>query len=190
MSASNYYQAQPDGYVRFEFHGKTMEGEFFRYESFGKDIDPKCGYIRPFDRVIRQQLLDNTQSFHGVDLLKFTSLDDLIICDAYVTDENIKGSHQIVIKDFDFIDEADLATHKQIIGSCRVDLLRRQYIVGSNLKAPKESLDSLNAEFLRWVTPFYTPLRYERKWFTKHREGLLRIAMLVVVAVLAYFHFS
>ncbi|HAS0898929.1 TPA: hypothetical protein I3357_004808, partial [Enterobacter hormaechei subsp. steigerwaltii] len=86
MSASNYYQAQPDGYVRFEFHGKTMEGEFFRYESFGKDIDPKCGYIRPFDRVIRQQLLDNTQSFHGVDLLKFTSLDDLIICDAYVTD--------------------------------------------------------------------------------------------------------
>ncbi|MDA6914824.1 hypothetical protein OSL68_28915, partial [Escherichia coli] len=70
------------------------------------------------------------------------------------------------------------------------DLLRRQYIVGCNLKAPKESLDSLNAEFLRWVTPFYTPLRYERKWFTKHREGLLRFAMLVVVAVLAYFHFS
>jgi hypothetical protein len=69
-------------------------------------------------------------------------------------------------------------------------LIRRQYVVGSNLKEPKESLDNLNAEFLKWVTPFYTPLRYERKWLTKHRKGLLRFGALVAVAVMAYIHYG
>ncbi|GAB7429873.1 hypothetical protein OUHCRE8_32830 [Enterobacter asburiae] len=51
-------------------------------------------------------------------------------------------------------------------------------------------MDNLNAEFLKWVTPFYTPLRYERKWLTKHREGLLRFGALVAVAVFAYIHYG
>ncbi|MBM3074464.1 hypothetical protein [Lelliottia sp. RWM.1] len=190
MSASNYYQTKPDGYVRFERHGKSMEGEFFSYESFGDDIDPKWGYIRPFNRVIRQQLIDNLQARHGIDLQTFTSQGDLITCDAFVTHKDLQAAHQIVIESFDFIDESELTTERELISNCRADLLRRQYIVGVQLKQPKGSLDNLNAEFLKWVTPSYEPLRYERKWFTKHREGLLRFAMLVVVTVLAYFHFS
>ncbi|CNI17743.1 hypothetical protein KKZ54_23925 [Enterobacter hormaechei subsp. hoffmannii] len=189
MPVSSYYQAQPDGYVRFDWRGNSIEGEFFSYEECGRDIDPKWGYIRPFDRVIRQQLIDNLQATHGVDLQTFTSQGDLITCDAFATHKNLQESHQLIIESFDFVDESELTTHKQIIGSCRVDLLRRQYIVGSNLKEPKESLDSLNAEFLRWVTPFYTPLRYERKWFTKHRRRLLRIGWLVAVTVVAYLYY-
>ncbi|EFV39284.1 hypothetical protein AB8884_06485 [Yersinia enterocolitica] len=189
MPLSSYYQAQPDGYVRFDWRGNSIEGEFFSYEECGRDIDPKWGYIRPFDRVIRQQLIDNLQATHGVDLQTFTSQGDLITCDAFATHKNLQESHQLIIESFDFVDESELTTHKQIIGSCRVDLLRRQYIVGSNLKEPKESLDSLNAEFLRWVTPFYTPLRYERKWFTKHRRRLLRIGWLVAVTVVAYLYY-
>ena len=189
MPVSSYYQAQPDGYVRFDWRGNSIEGEFFSYEECGRDIDPKWGYIRPFDRVIRQQLIDNLQATHGVDLQTFTSQGDLIPCDAFATHKNLQESHQLIIESCDFVDESELTTHKQIIGSCRVDLLRRQYIVGSNLKEPKESLDSLNAEFLRWVTPFYTPLRYERKWFTKHRRRLLRIGWLVAVTVVAYLYY-
>ena len=189
MPVSSYYQAQPDGYVRFDWRGNSIEGEFFSYEECGRDIDPKWGYIRPFDRVIRQQLIDNLQATHGVDLQTFTSQGDLITCDAFATHKNLQESHQLIIESFDFVDESELTTHKQIIGSCRVDLLRRQYIVGSNLKEPKESLDSLNAEFLRWVTPFYTPLRYERKWFTKHRRRLLSIGWLVAVTVVAYLYY-
>lgn len=97
---------------------------------------------------------------------------------------------KVVVESFDFVDESELTTERERIGNCRVDLLRRQYIVGSNLKEPKESLDNLNAEFLKWVTPFYTPLRYERKWLTKHRKGLLRFGALVAVAVMAYIHYG
>ena len=190
MSASNYYQTKPDGYVRFDWCGNTMEGEFYRYESFGDDIDPKLGYIRPFDRQIRQQLIDNLQATHSIDLQTFTSKGNLITCDAFVTHQHLQAAHQVVIASFDFIDESELTTERERIGHCRVDLIRRQYIVGYNLKEPKEALDNLNAEFLKWVTPFYTPLRYERKWLTKHREGLFRFAIIAVLAVLAYFHFS
>ena len=190
MSASNYYQNKPDGYVRFDRHGKSIEGEFFSYESFGDDIDPKLGYIRPFNRVIRQQLIDNLQATHGIDLLTFTSQGDLITCDAFVTHKDLQAAHQILVESFDFVDESELTTEREHIGNCRIDLIRRQYIVGSNLKGPKESLDNLNAEFLKWVTPFYTPLRYERKWLTKHRKGLLRFGALVAVAVMAYIHYG
>lgn len=190
MSASNFYQVKPDGYARFDWRGNSIEGEFFSYVECGRDIDPRWGYIRPFDRGIRQQLVDSLQATHGIDLQTFTSQGDLIICDAFVTHKDLQAKHQVVLDAFEFIDESELTTDRELISSCRVDLLRRQYIVGIQFKQPKESLDSLNAEFLRWVTPFYTPLRYERKWFTKNREGLLRFAILVVVAVLAYFHFS
>lgn len=181
MSASNYYQNKPDGYVRFDRHGKSIEGEFFSYESFGDDIDPKLGYIRPFNRVIRQQLIDNLQTTHGIDLQTFMSQGNLITCDAFVTHKDLQAIHQVVCDAFEFIDESELTTERELICNCRADLLRRQYIIGIQLKQPKESLDNLNAEFLKWVTPYYTPLRYERKWFTKHRKGLLRFAMLVVV---------
>ncbi|MCC4980246.1 hypothetical protein LMJ16_19820, partial [Klebsiella pneumoniae] len=67
MPVSNYYQAQPDCYVRFDWGGLSLEGEFFSYEEYGRDIDPKWGYIRPFDRAIRQQLIDNLQATHGID---------------------------------------------------------------------------------------------------------------------------
>jgi hypothetical protein len=66
MPVSSYYQAQPDGYVRFDWHGNSIEGEFFSYVECGRDIDPKWGYIRPFDRVIRQQLIDNLQQLTGL----------------------------------------------------------------------------------------------------------------------------
>lgn len=190
MPASNYYQAKPDGYVRFEQSGKPMEGEFFSYESYGDDIDLKWGYIRPFNRVIRQQLIDNLQATHGIDLQSFISQGDLITCDAFVTHKNFQAKHQVVLGSFEFIDESELTTERELISNCRVDLLRRQYTVGIRLKQSKESLDNLNAEFLKWVTPFHEPLRYERKWSTKHREGLLGFGSFVVMAVLAYFHFS
>ncbi|WP_130945124.1 hypothetical protein [Klebsiella quasipneumoniae] len=190
MPVSSYYQAQPDGYVRFDWRGNSIEGEFFSYEEYGRDIDPKWGYIRPFDRAIRQQLIDNLQATHGIDLLAFTSQGDLITCDAFVTHKNLQAAHQVVVESFDFVDESELKTERERIGNCRVDLIRRQYVVGSNLKEPKESLDNLNAEFLKWVTPFYTPLRYERKWLTKHRKGLLRFGALVAVAVMAYIHYG
>ena len=190
MSAFNYYQTQPNGYVRFDWHGNPLEGEFFSYESFGDDIDPKLGYIRPFDRVIRQQLIDNLLATHGIDLQTFTSKDDLITCDAFVTHKNLQAAHQVAIESFDFVDESELTTERERIGNCRVDLIRRQYIVGSNLKEPKESLDNLNAEFLKWVTPFYAPLRYERKWLTKNRKTLFLLGALVVVAVMAYLHYG
>ena len=188
MPVSNYYQAQPDGYVRFDWHGNSIEGEFFSYVECGRDIDPKWGYIRPFDRVTRQQLIDNLQATHGIDLQTFTSQGDLITCDAFVTHKNLQAAHQVVVESFDFVDESELTTERERIGNCRVDLLRRQYIIGVQLKQPQESLDNLNAEFLKWVTPFYTPLRYERKWLTKHRKGLLRFGALVAVAVMAYIH--
>ena len=190
MPVSNYYQAQPDCYVRFDWGGLSLEGEFFSYEEYGRDIDPKWGYIRPFDRAIRQQLIDNLQATHGIDLLTFTSQGDLITCDAFVTHKDLQAAHQILVESFDFVDESELTTEREHIGNCRIDLIRRQYIVGSNLKEPKESLDNLNAEFLKWVTPFYTPLRYERKWLTKHRNGLLRFGALVAVAVYAYIHYG
>ncbi|EML3778727.1 hypothetical protein RCG73_001175 [Enterobacter roggenkampii] len=190
MPVSSYYQAQPDGYVRFDWHGNSIEGEFFSYVECGRDIDPKWGYIRPFDRVIRQQLIDNLQATHGIDLQTFTSQGDLITCDAFVTHKDLQAAHQVLVESFDFVDESELTTERERIGNCRVDLLRRQYIVGSNLKEPKESLDNLNAEFLKWVTPFYTPLRYERKWLTKHRKGLLRFGALVAVAVMAYIYYG
>ncbi len=50
-------------------------------------------------------------------------------------------------------------------------------------------MDNLNAEFRIWVTPLYTPLRYERTWLTRHREGLFRLAIIVVIAVMAYVHY-
>ena len=104
MSIFNCYKTQPDGYARFEMLGKPMEGEFYRYDSFD-DIDPKVGYIRPFDKVIRQQLIDNLQTRKGIDLQRFIAKDDLIICDAYVTDKHIQSPYQIVIDRFDFIDK-------------------------------------------------------------------------------------
>ena len=190
MSVSHYYLTKPDGYVRFEQSGKSMEGEFYRYESFGQDSDPTWGYIRPFNRVIRQQLIDNLQAQHGIDLQTFTSQGELITCDASVTHKDLQARHQVVLDAFEFIDQSELTTEQELIAHCRVDLLRRQYIVGRQLNEPKETLDNLNAEFLKWVTPFYTPLRYERKWLTRHREGLFRLAIVVTAAVLAYFHFS
>ena len=186
MSVSNAYQTQPDGYVRFDWRGNAMEGEFFRDDSFNNHKAAKSGYIRPFSPAIRQQLIDNLQIAHDIDLQKFISLNDLIPCDAFVTSKGLQASHQIVIEQVDFIAEAELSTDKQLISSCRVDLLRRQYLLGSRLNVSEETLDSINAEFLIWVTPFYTPLRYERKWH--HR--ILRSAALAVLAVIACVFFS
>ncbi|CNF81759.1 hypothetical protein [Yersinia intermedia] len=190
MPISNCYQTQPDGYVRFDWRGKPMEGEFYRYESFGAEIDPKLGYIRPFDKALRQQLVDNLQVTQKIDLLKYLAKNDLITCDAFVTSKNIQASYQIVIDHFDFINEDKLVSDKETISHCRADLLQRQYVFGSNLNESKEVLSSINAEYLKWVTPFCTPLRYERTWFIRNRERILRYAAIVILAVMAYIYFS
>lgn len=185
MYTFNCYQTQPDGYVRFDWHGKLMEGEFFRYDPFDADIEPKLGYIRPFDKILRQQLIDNLQSTQGIDLLTFIAKSDLISCDAFVTDKKIQCRHQIVIEQFEFIDENEIVSDKKATSNCRVNLLQRQYVLAYNLNESKETLDRINAEFLKWVTPFYMPLRYERKWLNKHQGRILSL-ILIIAACCAY----
>jgi alpha-L-fucosidase len=111
MPVSSYYQAQPD-VMCFDWRGNSIEGEFFSYEECGRDIDPKWGYIRPFDRVIRQQLIDNLQATHGIDLQTFTSQGDLITCDAFVTHKDLQAAHQVLVESFDFVDESELTTER------------------------------------------------------------------------------
>jgi hypothetical protein len=36
MPVSSYYQAQPDGYVRFDWRGNSIEGEFFSYVEWSR----------------------------------------------------------------------------------------------------------------------------------------------------------
>lgn len=137
MPVTNFYQAQPDGYVRFEWRGNAIEGEFFRYDACGRDTDPKWGYIRPFDRTLRQQLIDNLQKTHAINLQTFTSQNDLITCDAFVTHKALQAAHQAVIETFDFVPESELTTEREHIGHCRVALIRRQYSVAAILTSPE-----------------------------------------------------
>lgn len=190
MPISNCYQTQPDSYVRFDWHNIPMEGEFYLYDLYGFELNPKVGFIRPFDKTLRQQFIDNLQKTHSIDLMKFVRKDELIICDAFVTSNYIQAPYQIVIDHFAFITEDELMTDKDAISNCRVDLLQRQYVLGHNLNESKDVLNRINAEYLKWVTPLSTPLRYKRTWFTKYRKSVLRFGAIFILAVIAYNYFS
>ena len=189
MPVSDCYQTQPDGYVRFGIHGKPLEGEFYRYDLFGCDLGPTVGYIRPFNKILRQELIDCLQSVQSRDLINFVANDEVITCDAYVTDKQIQGGYQLLIEHFDFIDESDLSTDRKEISSCRVDLLQRQYILASNKNENKEVLNNIDKEFHRWVTPFCIPLRYERTWKTKNKNKIYSSILIVILALIAYVAF-
>jgi len=42
-----------------------------------------------------------------------------------VTHKDLQAKHQVVLDSFEFIDESELTTERELIGNCRVDLLRR-----------------------------------------------------------------
>lgn len=188
MSIRDCYQTKPDKYVRFDWHGQKMEGEFFKYNWCGDEVSPKAGYIRPFDKFLRQCLVDNLQAGKNIELKYFTTKDNLVDCDAFVTHSFIKAPHQSIIEDFDVITKDELVTDKSLIDDCRVDMLHRQYRFGSSLKESEELLNNILAEYRKLVTPYYTPLRYER---TRFRKGLRKtltvlgwIVNIVVISVI------
>lgn len=187
MPVADCYQTQPDSYVRFSWKGKPMEGEFYLH---GVDTDPQTGYIRPFDKALRQQLVDNLQRSQNIDLLTFISRQDLICCDAFVTSTAIQTPWQILVDRVEFITEEALQTDKEAVSQCRAELLQRQYVFASNLKEPQDLLESIKTEYLRWVTPFCTPLRYQRTWLIKNRSRIVGGCAVVVAAVIAYLCFA
>jgi hypothetical protein len=114
----------------------------------GRDIDPKWGYIRPFDRVIRQQLIDNLQATHGIDLQTFTSQGDLITCDAFVTHKDLQAAHQVLVESFDFVDESELTTERERIGNCRSIYYDANTLSAATLKSPKSLWTTSMQSFL------------------------------------------
>lgn len=184
MPEHHCYQTRPDGFVRFNWHGKPLEGEFYLYKGDGEEHEEKIGYIRPFDKSIRQQLVDNLQNTQNFDLMSSISKNEVITCDAFVTGARIKAAYQVLISDFDFITESEIKTSREAVCHCRYDVLQRQYILGCNLNEPHHLLHGINAEFLRWVTPFCTPLRYERTWIIKNRKKIMSgVAILGIIAI-------
>ncbi|MBF3237493.1 hypothetical protein H4N55_12890 [Aeromonas veronii] len=176
MSVLNCYQTYPDNYVRFNWGGKSIEGEFYEYNSVGNELGSRAGYIRPFDKILRQSLIDNIQAAQNLDLQDFLYKDELITCDAFVTHPSIRRPYQYIINEFEFITEDELVTNKDVISSCRADLLSRQYRYGKNQKESDELLNNILTEYRICVTPNDRPLRYER---TNVRKNLHRISVVL-----------
>ncbi|WP_429025324.1 hypothetical protein [Aeromonas media] len=180
MPIRNIYQTQPDKYVRFTRHGKDMEGEFFKYNWCGDEVSPQAGYIRPFDKFLRQCLVDNLQAGKEMELQDSATKDNLVDCDAFVTHPFIKAPHQSIIEDFDVITKNELVTDKSLIDDCRVDMLQRQYLFAKMRSEPEEILSSILMEYRNRITPNYKPLRYQRTWLQKHGSKVITIAFLLI----------
>ena len=163
------FQSKPNAYARFKWNGQTMEGEFFQYSlSLADDTKTTKGYIRPFDRNLRQSILDAHQSNHKIDFYDFFTIEYLIECDSLVTHPDLKRPYiDVLVDDFEFTEEDDLITDKSLITNCRLDMLRRQNILARALNEPSDISDELVHEFKKWCAPDFEPLRYKRTIFTK-----------------------
>ncbi|HHC7270409.1 TPA: hypothetical protein ACN30M_004243 [Vibrio parahaemolyticus] len=158
------FNLKPDAYVRFSWEGQPMEGEFFRAY---KDSDG--GVIRPFDRALRQELVDDKLKHREVSFKSFINLNELITCDGIATDKSVKVGDGIlnVVDQYDLIDKDDLTSNVIEIADCRHELLNRQIYVGSKIGASRrtfanrDEVDALRSELDKYTSDHFKPLRYE-----------------------------
>lgn len=180
MRIRDCYQTQPDAYVRFDWHGNKMEGEFYKYNWCGDEVSPETGYVRPFDKFLRQCLIDNLQASQEFDAEDSLSESWLVICDAIVTNKYIQAPYQCAVEKFEFISEGELTTEKSNISDCRLDLLQRLYLFAKAHNKPEWLLSDIQEEYLKLVTPLHKPLRYRRTWFQKHGDKVKTIALILI----------
>ncbi len=186
---NNYYQSTPDSYVRFKWRGQELEGEFFRHNNFLIFFDDPLdgrGFIRPFDKDLRQSILDARMKHDGVDLELFCRRSDLITCDSLINHPDLYTYlDDIIVEDFVLIKQDELKCSKEIIADCRADLLKRQYILSNALNEEAELSLVLEKEFKVWVTPTFKPLRYSRTKFQKFKSsGIIHFICLIIFLVL------
>lgn len=158
------FNPKPDAYVRFSWEGQPMEGEFFHIAE-----DSDSGVIRPFDRKLRQELVDDKLKHREVSFKDFINLNELISCDGIATDESIKVGDGIynVVEHYDLIDKDDLTSNVIEMADCRHELLNRQIYVGSRIGASRDTfadrdeVDALRFELNKYTSEHFKPLRYE-----------------------------
>ncbi|GAA3980264.1 hypothetical protein [Allohahella marinimesophila] len=180
------FQSTPDAYISFKWGDQEMEGEFFR-NSLEVIDDPLTtrGYIRPFDKRLRQSIVDCHMKANGMDLEDYMRLGDLVECDALVTHERVKRPYiSNLVTDFAFINFSELATDQALIADCRADLLRRQAVLAHRFDQPEVSHE-LKQAYAKWCPDNFVSLRYSRtrwqkllsqKWL--HFIGLLALVYL------------
>ncbi len=186
------YQKSPDSYVVFKWRGQDIEGEFFRDNlaeidfCFGDLSKKNRGYLRPFDKKLRQWIIDIHMINNGLSFDEFFTLGDLIVCDSFVNHPDLKRPYlDVVVDEFRFIKREELKSPQYLIADCRADLLRRQYLVGKTLGESDEVMYSLEKEFKVWVTPTFRPTRYTMTKFQKIiRNWLVRFILCVTLIAL------
>ena len=190
--AHKYYQQSPDAYVVFKWGNRELEGEFFRDSSaeidfcFGDTSKKNRGYLRPFDKELRQWITDIHMNNHGIDFEKFLTVGELIECDSFVNHTDLKRPYlNVVVEEFRFIDKQELSSPQYSIADCRADLLKRQYLLSKALGEPDEVVSSLEKEFKAWVTPTFQPTRYTMTKFQKAiRNQFLRFIFFIMLIAL------
>ncbi|KLV10218.1 hypothetical protein C9I92_10415 [Photobacterium ganghwense] len=187
------FKIKPDAYVTFSWKGRTMEGEFFRVSK-----GSNSGVIRPFDRALRQELVDDKLISRVNCLEKNILIDELVTCDGIATDESVKvgdGTYNTV-QGYDFIGEGELKSNDLVIADCRLELLRRQlHAVYSKLKytestyADRKEIEALKFEFKKYSLDKFKPLRYKltrkkRVWQYVSTHPLWSLLLIVILLVL------
>ncbi len=124
-------------YVRYKYHGQEYEGEYIpnsdRYDYFSGRVDDDeiiFGYIRPFDRNLRQANIDFNLSHQGLSYVAWMTEEDVVICDAFVTSDRLckYGSKSLLVSDVEIIEEINLKLSKEEIDLCLKDLVDRQML--------------------------------------------------------------
>lgn len=190
--ANKSYQQRPDEYVVFKWRDREYEGEFFRDSlaeidlCFGDFSKKNRGYLRPFDKGLRQSIIDAHMNNHGIDFEKWMTIGDVIACDSFVNHPDLKRPYlDVVVEEFRFIKREELNSSQDSIADCRTDLLRRQYLLGKGLDESDEVVSSLENEFKAWVTPTFQPNRYTMTKYEKaKRNRFLRFIFYVMLIVL------
>ncbi|OAI01725.1 hypothetical protein A1353_00450 [Methylomonas methanica] len=112
-------------FVKFKLNEIECEGEFihwldtnyFHGDNPGISIDISNGYIRPFDRYLRQTLIDRNMSIRKIDFIDWMNLGEVISCDAFRSNE---------VNHLRIIEKDEIKTSLSEINLCKKDIIHRR----------------------------------------------------------------
>jgi hypothetical protein len=176
-------------YAKFRYKDVSLEGEYIPmwtdyFSPEGCDnnplTEPGLGFIRSFDRDLRQSILYANMNRLDWDYEDWMNLGDVVQCDAFVTGkDNYHADHPLLIDDFKIVSREELTTNQEEIDLCRKDILERMIIITKNMKdGDQELLKQLEEIFYNLNIENYAPPRYRRK-FSGFFKGLKRISYVI-----------
>ena len=137
-------------YVRFKYDGKVMEGEYIPYLSDHFDTKDFVqqeqeryqkteiyGYIRPFDRELRQNIINLNMEFQNHDYKDQMTIGGINTCDALRASDKLPsdGNNYPLASDVELVLRAELKASDEDIELCVKDILDRQLLLLDQDKA-------------------------------------------------------